>query len=122
KDTKLDKASNRLIEYFNLLTNAMICNHCKYISDIDRSYQNYPYPSRFTKEEFVRIHDRIYAFRSEVLYTEDQYKELEKAYHEICEELKEAKLESDDTEDSTDERDDDKKIMIDTSVDNDLNS
>ena len=28
----------------------------------------------------------------DILYTADQYKELENAYQEICEELKEAKL------------------------------
>jgi hypothetical protein len=44
------------------------------------------------EEPLIKIRNRTYVFRSDVLYTADQYKELEKAYQDVCEELNEAKL------------------------------
>jgi hypothetical protein len=96
KDTKLDKAPIRLIEFFKLPSDTLFCNHCKYSSDHDETFQNYPHPASRPKvtqeDELIKFHNNTYALRSDILYTEDQYKELEKAYQEICEELKEAKL------------------------------
>ncbi|CAH1769821.1 2487_t:CDS:2, partial [Entrophospora sp. SA101] len=45
KDTKLDKAPIRLIEFFKLPSDTLFCNHCKYSSDHDETFQNYPHPA-----------------------------------------------------------------------------
>ena len=69
KDTKLIKPSNRLIEFFNLPSDAMICNHCRYISERDEMPQNCPQRPKITPEDkIVKIQNRTYALKSDILY------------------------------------------------------
>jgi len=70
KDTKLIKPSNRLIEFFNLPSDAMICNHCRYISERDEMPQNCPHqetrPKITPEDKIVNIQNRTYALRSDI--------------------------------------------------------
>ena len=78
KDTKLRKAPVCLIEFFNLPTNAMICNHCLYSSDNDKIHQDYPHPiskpNITLEDKLVLINNKTYALRSDILYTADEYR------------------------------------------------
>ena len=57
KDTKLDKAPIRLIEFFKLPSDTLFCNHCKYSSDHDETFQNYPHPASRSIVEFRNYHE-----------------------------------------------------------------
>ena len=47
---------------------------------------------RTSKENIQRFQDRAYVLRSDVIYSEQEFQELESAYHEVCAELDEVKL------------------------------
>jgi len=76
KDTKLIKPSICLIEFFNLPSDAMICNHCRYISERDEMPQNCLHqetrPKITPEDKIVNIQNRTYALRSDILYTAEQ--------------------------------------------------
>ncbi|RIB23520.1 hypothetical protein C2G38_2171016 [Gigaspora rosea] len=97
EEMKFWKTLERLIGYFNLTKEAMMCNHCLYTTDVDPEYINLldypPAKERIPKENIKQFQGRSYVLRGNVIYLESEFQELESAYHEACAELDEAKLE-----------------------------
>lgn len=74
----------------------MMCHHCLYRTDIDPEYNNLSdYLPAIPKEKINirQFQDRSYVLRGDVIYSESEFQELESAYHDVCAELDEAKLE-----------------------------
>jgi hypothetical protein len=90
------KAPERLIRYFKLSKTAVMCHHCLLETDRDSEYlgsSSYLLPiKRTSKENIQRFQDRAYVLHSDVIYSEQEFQELESAYHEVCAELDEVKL------------------------------
>ncbi|RIB18484.1 hypothetical protein C2G38_2184463, partial [Gigaspora rosea] len=98
--TKFGKTPERLTRFFQLPKGAKMCHHCLYKTDIDPEYINSPdyLPakekfSKIPKESMRRFQGRSYVLGGDVIYSESEFQELESAYHEVCRELDEAKLE-----------------------------
>ncbi|CAG8663745.1 812_t:CDS:2, partial [Ambispora gerdemannii] len=98
KTKSIKKVPERLINFFELSQEAMMCRHCLYKTDDDSEYVNLPnylLPiERISKEDIRKFQDRSYVLRSDIIYSQFQFQELEFAYYEVCAELDEAKLES----------------------------
>jgi hypothetical protein len=89
----LRKSPERLICYFKLSQAAMMCRHCIYRTDNDLEYISSPdYPLPISKEIIKNFHGRFYALRDDIIYSENEFNELESAYYEVCKELDETKL------------------------------
>ena len=88
----LVKIPQRLQPILNLPFDAHICSPCLIAADRDKENQqssNYQPPKR--KTPVVNI-DHFYAFRNDLLYSAKEFKELEIAFQEVCEELDRVKL------------------------------
>jgi hypothetical protein len=92
----IKKAPERLIKFFKLPQGAMMCRHCLYKTDTDPEYVNLPNyppaPERIPKENIRIFQGRSYILRSDVIYSESEFQELEASYNGVCAELDEAKL------------------------------
>lgn len=90
------KAPGRLINYFKLLETAMMCRHCLYKTDNDPEYlnsPNYQSPAQKTSNKNIqKFQNRRYVLRDDIFYSEEEFQQLESAYHEVCAELDKAKL------------------------------
>lgn len=90
------KAPGRLINYFKLLETAMMCRHCLYKTDNDPEYlnsPNYQSPAQTTSNKNIqKFQNRRYVLRDDIFYSEEEFQQLESAYHEVCTELDKAKL------------------------------
>lgn len=90
------KAPGRLIIYFKLLETAMMCRHCLYTTDNDPEYlnsPNYQSPAQKTSNKNIqKFQNRRYVLRDDIFYSEEEFQQLESAYHEVCAELDKAKL------------------------------
>ena len=95
-ETKFRKVRERLTNYFKLPHTALMCRHCLYKSDNDPEYvdsPNYLLPiEKLSDENIKRFQDRSYVLRSDIIYSESQFQELESAYHDVCAELDETML------------------------------
>nr|CAG8561634.1 5925_t:CDS:2 [Entrophospora candida] len=93
------KAPGQLINYFKLLETAMMCHHCLYKTDNDPEYldsPNYQSPAqKKSNEKIQKFQNKTYALRDDIFYSEEEFQQLESAYHEVCAELEKAKLEPD---------------------------
>src|SRR5438128_3123174 len=93
---KFKKAPERLIRFFNLSRGAMMCHHCLYETDNDSEFTNLsdylPATQRIPTENVEQFQGRSYVLRSDVIYSESEFQELESAYREVCAELDEVKL------------------------------
>ena len=91
---KFKKAPERLVKFFNLSHGAMMCHHCLYVTDNDSEFTNLsnylPATHRIPTEYIKQFRGRSYVLRSDVIYSESEFQELESAYHEVCAELDEA--------------------------------
>jgi hypothetical protein len=88
----LVKIPQRLQSILDLPSDSRICNPCLTAMDRDEENQqslNYQPPKQKTSN--VNI-DHFYAFRNDLLYSANEFKELETAFHEVCEELNQLKL------------------------------
>ncbi|CAG8600518.1 779_t:CDS:2, partial [Ambispora gerdemannii] len=92
----IKKAPSRLIKFFKLQHEAIMCHHCLYKTDDDPEYVNLPNypqpPERISKENIRKFQDRSYVLRNDIIYSQFEFQELEFAYHEVCAELDETKL------------------------------
>ena len=90
------KAPGRLINYFKLLETAMMCRHCLYKTDNDPEYlnsPNYQPPAQKTSNKNIQeFQNRRYVLHDDIFYSEEEFQQLESAYHEVCAELDKAKL------------------------------
>jgi len=90
-ETKFRKVPERLTKYFKLPHTTVMCRHCLYKSDNDPEYADSPdYLPPFEKlsnENIKRFQGRSYVLRSDIIYSESQFQELEFAYHNVCAEL-----------------------------------
>lgn len=95
-ETKFRKVRERLTKYFKLPHTALMCRHCLYKSDNDPEYvdsPNYLLPiEKPSNENIKRFQGRSYVLRSDIIYSESQFQELESAYHDVCAELDETRL------------------------------
>ena len=93
---KFKKAPERLVKLFKLPHGAMMCHHCLYETDKDSEYTNLadylPATERISTENIQQFQGRSYVLRSDVIYSESDFQELESAYCEVCRELDETKL------------------------------
>jgi len=88
----LMKIPQRLQPVLCLPSDTLICNRCSIAMDHDKENQrssNYQPPKQ--KAPIVNI-DHFYAFRNDIYYSAKEFKELETAFHEVCEELDQVKL------------------------------
>jgi len=73
-----------------------MCHHCLYETDKDWEYTNLadylPATERILTENIQQFQGRSYILRSDVIYSESDFQELESAYYEVCRELDETKL------------------------------
>jgi len=96
KETKVRKVPERLVKYFELPHTALMCRHCLYKSDNDPEYvdsPNYLLPiEKLSNENIRKFQGRSYVLRSDIIYSESQFQELESAYHDVCAELDETRL------------------------------
>ncbi|RIB21464.1 hypothetical protein C2G38_2176506 [Gigaspora rosea] len=96
KENKFAKTPEQLIRFFSLPKETMMCQHCLYRTDIDPEYVNLPdYQLAISKEtkNIRQFQGRSYILRSNIIYPESEFQELESAYHEVYAKLDEAKLE-----------------------------
>jgi hypothetical protein len=71
----------------------MMCRHCIYETDKDLEYINSPdYPLPISKETIKNFQGKFYALCDDIIYSENEFNELESAYYEVCKELDETKL------------------------------
>ena len=91
---KFKKAPERLLKFFNLSCGAMMCHHCLYETDNDSEFTNLsdylPATQRIPTEDIKQFRGRSYVLRSDVIYSESEFQELESAYHEVYTKLDEA--------------------------------
>jgi len=70
-----------------------MCHHCL---DDDLEYVNLPDylppPERILRGDIRKFQKRSYVLRSDIIYSESEFQELESAYNEVCAELDEVKL------------------------------
>ncbi|RIB07071.1 hypothetical protein C2G38_2147748 [Gigaspora rosea] len=96
KAKSMKKAPERLVNFFELPQGAMMCRCCLYKTDDDQEYinsPNYQLPiEKIPENEIGKFQGRSYVLRSDIIYSQSQFQELESAYHEACAELNEAKL------------------------------
>jgi len=78
----------------NLLPDTLICNPCLNAIDHDKENQQSPnYQPPIHKIPNSNMNSEYsYIFHNDLLYSIKEFKELETAYHEVCEELDQAKL------------------------------
>jgi len=73
-----------------------MCHHCLYETDNDSKFTNLsdyqPAIQRIPMENIKRFQGRSYVLRSDIIYSESQFQELESTYHDVCAELDEMKL------------------------------
>ncbi len=86
-----------MISHFKLPQTAVMCRHCLYKTDNDPEYvcsTGYPSPiqKKILKENIKNFQGRSYILRNDIIYSEEEFQQLESAYHEMCKELGEAKL------------------------------
>jgi len=91
------KPPEHLISYFKLPQTAVMCCHCLYKTDNDPEYvclTDYPSPiqKKILKENIKNFQGRSYILCNDIIYSEEEFQQLESAYHEMCKELGEAKL------------------------------
>ena len=89
----LVKIPQRLQPILNLPSDTLICRPCLIAMDCDRENQQ----SSDYQPPIQRIHsdknlDHSYILRNDLLYSAKEFKELEIAFHEVCEELDQVKL------------------------------
>lgn len=74
----------------------MMCRHCLYKTDNDPEYlnsPNYQSPAQKTSNKNIqKFQNRRYVLRDDIFYSEEEFQQLESAYHEVCAELDKAKL------------------------------
>ena len=90
----LKKIPQRLLPILNLPPDALICNPCLNAIDHDEEYKqssNYQLPTRKVPNLNVNF-EHSYILRNGPMYSVKEFKELEMAYHEVCEELDQVKL------------------------------
>ncbi|PKY39846.1 hypothetical protein RhiirA4_440315 [Rhizophagus irregularis] len=92
----LRKIPRRLLPILNLSPDSLICNPC--LNNIDRDEEiqqslNYRPPIRKISNSNTNP-EYSYIFRNDLLYSLKEFKELETAYNEVCEELDLTKLTS----------------------------
>ena len=76
----------------DLPSDSRVCNLCLNAIDHDKeNQQSFNYQPPKQKASIVNI-DHFYAFRNDLLYSANEFKELETAFHEVCEELDQVKL------------------------------
>jgi len=88
----LKKIPQRLLPILNLPPDTFICNPCLNAIDHDKENQqssNYQPPIRKIPPNSSEY---SYIFRNDLLYSIKEFRELETAYHEVCEELDQVKL------------------------------
>ncbi|CAB4473609.1 unnamed protein product [Rhizophagus irregularis] len=90
----LRKIPRRLLPILNLSPDSLICNPC--LNNIDRDEEiqqslNYRPPIRKISNSNTNP-EYSYIFRNDLLYSLKEFKELETAYNEVCEELDLTKL------------------------------
>ena len=74
----------------------MMCHHCLYKTDNDLKYVNLldyllP-PERILREDIRKFQKRSYVLRSNIIYSESEFQDLESAYNEVCAKLEEVNL------------------------------
>ena len=87
----LKKIPHRLLPILNLPPDTLICNPCLNAIDHDKENQqssNYQPPI----QKIPQNPEYSYIFRNDLLCSIKEFKELETAYREICEELDQVKL------------------------------
>ena len=89
KETKVRKVPERLVKYFELPHTALMCRHCLYKSDNDPWICGFP---QLSASNWEAIEGKSYVLRSDIIYSESQFQELESAYHDVCAELDETRL------------------------------
>ena len=88
------KIPQRLQPILDLPSDSRICNPCLIAMDRDKeNQQSFNYQPPKQKAFNVNI-DHFYAFRNDLLYSANEFRELETAFHEVCEELNQVKLSS----------------------------
>jgi hypothetical protein len=90
----LKKIPQRLLPILNLPPGALICNPC--LNAIDHNKENqqssdYQPPAQKIPSSNMNF-GYSYTLRNDLLYSAKEFKELEIAYHEVCEELDQVKL------------------------------
>ena len=91
----LKKVPQRLLPILNLPPDTLICNPCLNAIDYDKENQqsfNYQPPIRKIPPNSNPNSEHSYVLRNDLLYSAKEFKKLETAYHEICEELDKVKL------------------------------
>ena len=91
----LKKVPQRLLPILNLPSDTLICNPCLNAIDYDKENQqsfNYQPPIRKIPPNSNPNSEHSYVLRNDLLYSAKEFKKLETAYHEICEELDKVKL------------------------------
>ena len=73
-----------------------MCHHCLYKTDDDLEYVNLPNylppPKRISRGNIRKFQKRSYVLRSDIIYSESEFQNLESAYNEVCAELDEVNL------------------------------
>jgi hypothetical protein len=88
----LVKIPQRLQPILDLPSDSRVCNPCLTAMDHDKeNQQSFNYQPPKQKASIMNI-DHFYAFRNDLLYSTNEFKKLETAFHEVCEELDQVKL------------------------------
>lgn len=90
----LKKIPQRLLPILNLPSDALICNPCLNAIDHDEECQqssDYQPPTQKVSSSIANF-EHSYILRNDPMYSAKEFKELEIAYHEVCEELDQIKL------------------------------
>jgi len=88
----LVKIPQRLQPILDLPSDSRVCNPCLIAMDHDKeNQQSFNYQPPKQKASIVNI-DHFYVFRNDLLYSTNEFKKLETAFHEVCEELDQVKL------------------------------
>lgn len=89
----LKKIPQRLLPILNLPSGALICNPCLNAIDHDKeNQQSSDYQPPPVRKILSNSSENSYIFRSDLLYSVKEFRELETAYREVCEELDQVKL------------------------------
>jgi hypothetical protein len=90
----LKKIPQRLLPVLNLPPDTLICNPCLKAIDHDEEHQQSPnYQPPIQKKSNSNMNfEYSYILRNDLSYPIKEFRELETAYHEICEELDQVKL------------------------------
>lgn len=87
----LKKIPQRLLPILNLPPDTLICNPC--LSAIDHDKENQQSPNYQPPiQKMPNSSEYSYIFRNDLSYSIKEFRELETAYHEVCEELDQVKL------------------------------